>query len=427
MKTLGKIFLALSLTASCVFSQDKAMLDMFVEKGILTPQEAVELSKGMAANVVVHEKGKAKSIKIRTRAQFQYEWTNTRMSAGMGAPSSGASTSGFQIRRLFLELYADLGADWKAQIVMDFGRSDASHYIADTYVTKTFRYEYLTGDLDLGYRRPIFAYEEYLSSCALPAIERSVATTYFTGGQNGRRLGLGGRYVGAFYWGDVQQLPGLKYNVALVNSYNDAPWGTNDAYNTDDNIPNIIVGTEYVFKNDDWDIRAGVSGIYGDKANKKMGAGTAKSMYGVNPYIQGRYGNFYFWGDFLGAVVADGKNVGGEWRQASPYGLNASGEYRFDIGTFGKLGVTARYTWLDTGGRGISTKDAMRHYPSLSGDPAYNNVQAVYGGLNWYIRGDNLKLMLGYEWAQYSGTADDRHAAHRCDAQAFRTQLQIVF
>ena len=230
--------------------------------------------------------------------------------------------------------------------------------------------------------------------------------------------------------GELADCPPSSREYAVLSAKLDAAQkyvAAHDAYNTDDNIPNIIVGTEYVFKNDDWDIRAGVSGIYGDKANKKMGAGTAKSMYGVNPYIQGRYGNFYFWGDFLGAVVADGKNVGGEWRQASPYGLNASGEYRFDIGTFGKLGVTARYTWLDTGGRGISTKDAMRHYPSLSGDPAYNNVQAVYGGLNWYIRGDNLKLMLGYEWAQYSGTADDRHAAHRCDAQAFRTQLQIVF
>ena len=87
------------------------------------------------------------------------------------------------------------------------------------------------------------------------------------------------------------------------------------------------------------------------------------------------------------------------------------------------MGTAFSYSWLDTGGRGVSTRDGVRLSKDIGG--TYNNAQGFDASLNWYLRGDDLKFQLGFEYVQYSGTPENRHANHVAESLAVRTQLQI--
>ena len=99
-------------------------------------------------------------------------------------------------------------------------------------------------------------------------------------------------------------------------------------------------------------------------------------------------------------------------------------EYKFDIGEFGKIGPAFRFSYLDTDGRGVSPSDVIRQSVNVSGDTPYLRVKSFYFGLNWYIRGDNLKVQSGYEYAHFDGGVG---GAHGLDVNWFRTQVQVLF
>lgn len=403
-------------SAGALNAQDRQTLDLLVSKGVITRAEADNIGKN---SVAITPKQKAvKSIKLIGRVQTQYENINVREYAN-GDSRSLTSKNDFIMRRMFLGMEAKLGAGWSATVIADFAR-DSDNYLEYAYITKEVEYDFLKGKLHLGYKKTTFAVEEYMSASKLFTIERSLATRYFTEGNNGRRLGIGGRHTGVYWDGSIPQIEGLTYGVSVTNSYNNNPTSIPDG--ADNNLM-YSANVAYALKLEDVSIQAGANFSYTNGTNVAGTAGTVHAeVLAVNPYIKLKAFGLDMWADFLLADMKDAKNAFSQ--SATPMGVNVAAEYRFDIGEFGQIAPAARYSWIDTDGRGIKMSDGVRN---ANAETTYYAGQSVYVGVNWYIKGNDLKFQLGYEWAQLNGAANNKHAAQHSDANVVRAQMQVLF
>ena len=412
--------IAASAAFVCALSaSEKSALDGYVECGILTPQEAAEISKSVAA--VEPGRPETKKLRFSSRLQLQYEWTDSSMVSGYSGSAGRSDSSSFLARRVFLQADADLGGGWKAQFGVDLARSQANSFLIDNYVAKSFEGDYVDGTLYLGYMKPQFIYEEVMPSFNLNAIERSPATMFWSGAASATRMGVGNRYAGVRWNGNVRQIPGLAYVLSVTNSYQLSPEdGRGPSSKLIDNSLAYWFSASYSLKGkeDPWKLKIGAYTMYSSSANRDNNS----AIYSVNPYVAGSWGDLSFWAEYIGSVVADGRmSAEGTREQCSPYGVNFCAEYLFDAGDFGKAGPVFRYCWLDTGGRGIRISDAVRHAPNVGG--SYGTVQDFYAGVNWYLRGNDLKIQFGYEYSQFSGPIAG--APHCAEAHAARVQFQM--
>ena len=417
--------------AAAVNAQDKATLDLLVSKGVITRAEADKIGK---ESVQVTPKEKTtKSIKISALLQTQYQNISVEQ-FNSTVSTYPKSVNDFILRRVYLGFDADIGSGWSAKIVADFAAGNTTsnatlkNYLNEAIISKKVDYSYLKGRADLGYRKVNFGYEENTSSAKLLSVEHSLATLYFTGSKNTRRIGLGARHTGAFWNGEVQQVKGLEYGFAVANSYNDnpskIPTGATSNLSYWGNVA-------YTAKIEELSVKTGFNFGYTNGAN--VGADSSSyisSIYGLNPYIAANMGALTIWSDFLYAGMSNGKGAG--YAQASsPRGFNAGVEYKFDIGELGQLGPTFRYAWLDTNGRGVNVSDGIRD--SSASTVVYDAAQSLYIGINWYISGEAVKFQIGYEWAQFSGSptcgtgAGTNNTDTVADANAIRAQMQVMF
>lgn len=413
---LINIIASVLLFGTLVQAQDKQTLDILVSKGLITRAEADVVAKNSVS--ISPQSKKTKSIKLIGRVQTQYEYISVDETHG-GTENSLSTKSDFIMRRMFLGMNADLGAGWSATVIADFGRS-SDNYLEYAYISKKLDWEFLNGTADFGYKKTKFALEEYTSASKLLTIERSPATRYFTEGNNGRRIGLGGRHTGIYWSGKIPEIDGIEYGASITNSFNNSPISIPE---NADNSPLFCANISYSADFDDAEIQFGINGAYTDGMNVAGTAGAEYgSVYGVNPYVKASVLGAEIWADFLMAKMADGRNSYSE--NALPMGLNIAAEYKFDIGEFGKLAPAIRYSWLDTDGRGVKISDGIRNATGLT---TYDSIQSVYAGLNWYINGNDLKFQIGYEWAQASGAPYGAIADGHSDANAVRAQLQVLF
>jgi len=181
---VGTFFVLLSANA-----QDKATLDLLVSKGLISRQEADELSK--KATVVDAKQSTTKSVKLSGRIQVQYQNIHTSETVG-GVSRNLNTTNNFLLRRVFLGMEADLESGWSAKIVTDLCRSSEGYnYLDVAHLSKKLQYDILNGTVDIGYKKIAFNIEETISNSKLFTPERSLATRFFSEGNNGRRLGIG--------------------------------------------------------------------------------------------------------------------------------------------------------------------------------------------------------------------------------------------
>ena len=406
---------ALNLPAS-----EKQQLDSYVKCGILTPSEASQISRSMAN--VVPKREDTRKLRLSSRMQLQYEWTDSSLVSGRGTNSNSGASS-FLARRIFIQADADLGGGWTAQFGLDLARTQANCFLIDNYVAKSIESEYIDGTLYLGYMKPQFIYEEVISSFELSAIESSPATMFWSGSASATRLGVGNRYAGVRWNGNVRQIPGLAYILSVTNSYQLSPTdGRSPSTKLIDNSLAYWFSASYTMKGKEnpWKLKIGAYSMYSSSANRDNNS----AIYSINPYVAGNWGNFNFWAEYIGSVVADGRvSAAGNREQCSPYGINFCVEYLFDTEEYGKIGPVFRYCWLDTDGRGITISDAVRQAPNV-GTP-FDHVKDFYAGINWYLNGNDLKIQLGYEYSQFSGSIPQSQATGCAEAHAFRIQFQL--
>ena len=394
-----------------------ALLDALIRKGILTNQEAEDIRADLVrdSNTVPSQAmagGKSTNrLSVGMRMQLQYAHIDTTVS---GAAVKPVYTDQPFTRRIYFTMKAGVGGDWGAQFTWDF----ASSYYDDAFIGWT-----PTPDLqfNFGLRKVAVAYEERFSSGNLKGLERSGATRYFVEGNNGRRLGAASYRIGAFLDGkrDLSPTTTLVYTAAVTDPERGDTAA--DAASSGDASTNRVALWSTLGllgklpENGYWTTGVGV-GFQPDRGGwgtTNFGRGHDLTLYSV--YLDVQAGRFGLMGEYLVADVERGVSA---TRDARPRGY-------FLMPTFlltETVEAVVRYTAVDSDGRGLQLGDVMRSAPSGG---TMNRFEEWYGGVNWYLRGIDLRLQLG----AMSGRTKETVTGTPAEAKAVgaRSQLQVQF
>ena len=449
---------AAALTAVSSFAQDKSTLDLLVKKGVITAEERAaaleESSNARAAsgiNRVFPKEDATKRLTISGYFQTQFQnFASEYTNAITGVTTTLPSQSGFIMRRLYVELLADVGEGISGNLVMDISgntTSSASSWIDRAMLSYAGSY----GSLDFGYRKVAWGYEESTlsslfkaSSSKLLTVERGITNRYWNEAENAKgRLGFGAHHVGLFY-NSLINPQGFEYGVAVTNGNRDftsAGKGQNDL--------GVYANLVYNYKVSDSEKYA-VGVNYGK--NKFFDAANFvnknATMEGYNPFVQVQYFNWTVMGEYMSTKLTD--SLDGASRDHTPTGYNATAVYKINDNWEG----VARYTSLDTDGRGLNINAQERDYATTTGSTGlyFNKSDALYVGLNYYftlnalgsaVYGPNAKVQLGFERANFNDALGTRNGTtgavsntalnatvnkgEKATVDAIRLQAQVAF
>jgi polyhydroxyalkanoate synthesis regulator phasin len=401
------------------FAQDSgALIDALIRKGILTNQEAEQIRADLVRDsntVPAHAMAGGKStdrLSIGMRMQVQYANLDTDVN---GAAFGPVATDHFFLRRMYLTLKAGLGADWGAQFTYDFAGGSYDDAIIIYEPSKELKF-------DFGLRKVNSAYEERRTSGDLRAIERSGVTRYFVESNNGRRLGAASYRIGAFMEGNhpISDTLGLVYGAAVTTPERNETFSL--ASSSGDNTNNHValwanVGLTGKLGQNAGTWAAGVG--YGWEPDQggfgttNLGRGYDLNLYSV--YFDGTFGRFSLLGEYLTADVERGRaNSSNAW----PRGFFVQPSLLLTD----TVEAVVRYSWLDTDGRGVTLADVVRSAPSGG---TMNKFTEWFGGVNWYLRGNDLKLQLGGIYGETKDTVAGAPA--KAKTVGARSQVQLQF
>lgn len=338
-------------------------------------------------------------------------------------------------------------------------------YIEKIYEGNSFKF---------GYKKVNFGAEEGVHAAHLKAIERSIATNYFSGFM-GRlpcrptatcgdsRIGLGNRHVGIFMDGEYHA---FGYGLAVTNGFqglgksskfaNEIGLYGNAYYSADISGFGLTLGLNVGYQpegNSNW---MRTQGTLIATANQGSGAGTypvtaqRSSVVGWNPYLNLNWHKFSLMAEILGARVQNGAiNVSNtSHNNANPLGYNIIPTYMWDD----NWEIVGRYSHLDSDERGVRISNIMpdvNDVLALAPAPAtniFNEVDAFYVGLNYYMKNKAVKFSVGYEHGDFSGrwgsqaklvsaggatpvfpNGGDDFGGDKAKVDAVRARLQLVF
>jgi len=352
-------------------------------------------------------------LRISGRLQTQFASLHTDI-AGPISAADPAATNHFFARRLYLTARADLGPNWASNLTYDFA--------GDLFDAAWVRYKGSGFSVDLGLRKVNLGYEERTSSGSLKAIERSGVTRYFVEENNGRRLGAGSYRVGAFidgkrgafFYGAAVTNPERVVNSAAASS---AGNGTRNqfAFWANAGLSGLIgadgSGATYV-------IGVG-AGYLPDQGGRLVGIGHDLTVYTVYADVRGiAGGRFTLAAELLGAEVERGASP---MRDANPWGYWVQPTFKVS----GQVEIVARYSSLDSDGRGVSLSDGVRSAPSGG---THDKLRECFFGGNWYLRGNDLKLQVGYVHGESrDAVGGGSGGVARAKVRGVRSQLQFNF
>lgn len=398
-------------------AQDKALLETLVKKGMLTQQEAAQIAKDSVA--VTPATKSTKSIKIFGGGQGWYSWGKNSVKAGTG---SFDQQSGFTLRYVKLGIEADVGGGWSAEVVTDFGTEGASkNYLDKVVASKKIDLDYLNGTLQLGLRKVNMGYEQNMDDFGQYAVERSVATYFFTryDGKN-----FGSRTVGVFWDGNITQVDGLYYGAAVTSGVSEGGVGNFITEAQDSSALSFWVNAGYKnvadIKGETLSYDLGINFGYAPQGSTGPTslANTQKgSVWGINPYATINWRGLTLIGEFFLQQVEDYYTPGRDGVGRTPMGANFTAAYKMDIGEWGAIEPVFRASYVTTNGMGLEsayTGDYLRKI---------NQAMTFYGGVNWYAT-TAVKTSLGYEFGYYDqGDA----VVERVYGNTVWAQVQVLF
>ena len=299
-------------------AQDKALLETLVKKGMLTQQEAAQIAKDSVA--VTPATKSTKSIKIFGGGQGWYSWGKNSVKAGTG---SFDQQSGFTLRYVKLGIEADVGGGWSAEVVTDFGTEGASkNYLDKVVASKKIDLDYLNGTLQLGLRKVNMGYEQNMDDFGQYAVERSVATYFFTRyeGKN-----FGSRTVGVFWDGNITQVDGLYYGAAVTSGVSEGGVENfiTDAQNSSALSFWVNAGYKNVadIKGETLSYDLGINFGYAPQGSTSLAYTQKGSVWGINPYATINWRGLTLIGEFFLQQVEDytpGRDGVGRYRTRIP-------------------------------------------------------------------------------------------------------------
>jgi len=447
-------------------------LSELVRKGVITQEQAELIRNSGAVGIEprVVTKPQVKQLTVSGWAQFSYDY----IAAHDDALPNPASTNTFRIQNLVMGIGADLGSGWSGSINANFANGfGARNYLDSAYIKKKWD-DY--GAVYFGYKKARFGLEQYTSSRLIPAVQRSIATSYFTSGYSRigaaifpgspaglgtTRLGLGARRIGLAWSGVVPGFDGFSYYAEVTNGYQDfaAPANTGQG-----NSIGYQGGLQYEWAakhdNELYDglvLDLGVNATYQPEGNSlqspaPVGAlanvplNRSNSITGIDPFVEASYEHIHLVGEFMGAWVERGKAsgtrgpasvTGYNTADAFPIGVNAFLTYVFDD----TIEPVFRFSMVDSDGAGVNPS-VVSAGPAFGG-PApggafgtvspvgvgfFDSAQAYYFGFNWYILGNNAKLSAGYEFINFQDRWNGfGFGGPDATEEAVRVRMQLVF
>ncbi len=439
----------LSASAALAQTNDKALLNVLIDKGVLTAGEAQQITDEMAKNnagndVMSNPADKfLKRITLTGRFQVQFADLGTSIDgfqnfAPAVAPAHPVASEHFLLRRVYLGTKVDFTDNFSGYVNYDF-----ANVSFDAAYIEWKQSDFLV--LDAGLRKAPFDYEEVTSSGALKAIERSPITRYFDEPNNGRRLGAASYRTGLYASGTQD---GWFYMVAVTNPERNEYSGdstagstaTTDSVNGSGGVGNYSTSTNnnlayygwggYGGKFDWLTYKVGVeAGYLPDQGGPgtTVGLGNNLSIYGA--YTDLTAGDFNLQAEYMKANDQNAVVVRGMTRAAKPDGAWIQPSY-YVIPKV--LEAVARYSYVDSDDRGVALSDGIR---GATSGGTMNKMEEWYFGGNWYIEGNDVKLQLGYIHGQSKGAILPTTAtgvvpngtAIKASTDGIRTQLQVNF
>jgi hypothetical protein len=413
IKWLALIGSAVIGAASAAYAQDSGpLIDLLVKKGIVNDQEAenlrAELARDSSAAVVSTISGGKSTVGLSLSGRVQVQYANIGGEID-GSPSTKlTATNHFFLRRVYLGAKATLPSGWSANFNYDFAGSTFDQAFIEWRANDMFF-------VDAGFRKVPFGLEEwYTSSSNLRAIERSPATRYFVESNNGRRLGAGSYRVGVFVGGKLDN--GFFYNAAVTNPERDeSSTGVASAGSAANNNPSYWGNVGFSTKlAETWTTTVGAGvGYLPDQGGTKLGAGDNLTVY--DAFLEVTNGAFDFQAEYFGSNNDHGVSA---TKNSSSWGYYLQPAYKFTE----KLEGVVRYSYVDSDGRGIQTSDGIRSAP---GGGTMDKLSEWFIGGNYYIRGNDVKLQLGY----IHGESKDKvtGGSAKATVDGVRSQMQINF
>lgn len=416
--------LAVAVAGSCCLAvplaaqESAALIGALIRKGILTNQEAEDIRADLVREsntVPAHAMAGGKftdRLAVGMRMQVQHAGLDTDVRDALAGP---VSTNQFFARRMYLTLKAGVGGNWGATMTYDFASSGYDDAFFEWKPTPDLSFNF-------GLRKVNVAYEERASSGNLKSIERSGVTRYFVESNNGRRLGAASYRIGAFLDGkkDINSAITVVYSAAITDPQRNENFTL--ASSAGDGTTNRFavwgsagVAGKLAESRGTWIAGVG-SGFMPDQGGfgtTNFGRGFDLSLYSA--YFDAQIGRFGLMAEYLTADVDRGASA---TRDARPSGWFIQPSFLVSE-TFE---LVARYQSLDTDGRGLNLGDVVRSAPA---GPTMNKFEEWYGGANWYLRGNDLKLQLGGIYGKTKETVTGAPAEAK--TVGVRSQMQIQF
>lgn len=369
-----------------------ALLNLLVKKGILTEVEAAEVTAELSAEeetpakqVEFSAKGK-ETVKIHFNGRMHFQYDN------LSADYAGIrdSTNHFYFRRLFFGVKAELENGSYAESVFNLAEDDFA-------IDKAFfGYEFSDHlEVELGYQKVPFGFEETDSSARIPTIERSAANRFLA-----NDIDFSSRHAGIHSSGTIGH--GFKYALALVNGAQ----GEGSRLLGRSEAGNDLA----VFGRVQWAGDGLTVGL--DAGQQSNNAVTGGDVAAYTTYLNYKLGELDLLGEYF---FADLDNAG----DADGYAFRVS--YRLH-----DFEPVLRFAHLDTDDYVVDLPELIRRAPepgsAFDTIPAGNNqLDSFYFGLNYHYS-SAVKFMSGYEIAQ--GEADN---GDDYDADGFRARVQLLW
>ena len=387
----------------------KALIDVLIKKGILTSDEATQiqkdLAKSSAAKEVSTSKGKyLEKLTLSGRFHIQYAGLATDID---GTSADPAATNHFFMRRMYLGAKAELGQGWSGNLNYDFAGSTFDAAFIQWKRSDAFV-------LDVGFRKVPFGLEEWFTSSSnLRAIERSPGTRYFVEGNNGRRLGAGSYRTGVYLGGKSAE--GLFYNVAVTNPERDeSAAGVTSGGGASNNNQAYWGNVGFTRKQGDNTFTVSASiGLLPDQGGKTLGAGNDLTVY--NAFAEYTNKQFNLQLEYFGSSNDQGASATQD-SSSSAFSIQPA----FKISD--QVELLTRYSYVDSDGRGLNTGDLIRSSPSGG---TMDTLSEWFLGMNYYIRGNDMKWQLGYIYGESNDTVTGAPA--KAKVQGVRSQMQLNF
>ena len=414
-KFLTSILALACATFTC--AQDKVLLETLVKKGMLTQQEAMQIAKESVA--VTPHVASTKTIKIYGGVQGWFKWADNSVESGT---TDLERISGFELKYVKVGVDADVGHGWTASLVMDFGSgSDNRNYLDKVVISKKVDIDYVNGMLQIGLRKSNMGIEQITDDFGLLAIDRSIATNFFTQAGNtkaGTMKCFGSRTVGVFWDGEIPQVEGLYYGAAITSEVTEGTSNVLNNINANSGLSYYLsVGYKNVIDLNGAEFKYDLGLNMGYASKGFVNATNSKSeVWGVNPYLKLTNGGLTVVAEMFYQNVEDGEHLG---NSSSPLGANVIVAYKFEMdNSLGALEPVVRFSYVSADALGVAvTADKTSCY--------FNEAKTLYIGLNWYMT-NAIRTSIGYEHGWYNKGVVPADAGKLYNNTVL-AQLQVIF